>query len=383
MDRLSHPRPDRPALSAVTFQYTIHEPEIPVSQEVDVQAFADSTVHTTLQRILKALGHDGYRFRNIGGNKDIVSDPDRVFQHQSEKPLTTIEFRTPWAFPKANLVTAYHNAGPKSKVGRAINQVYGYKTFNHHRYSVLTTYEETYFFQRVYSTSGGHLQVAGPFTWNESTPFTLLEAYTTFLLLVIRNWFYTSPTSAPSPSVPSSRRSTPPSPPSYLLTDVDITCLTFDKGRDRSRVGTVVEGTMRGLKVIFKILDETKHDSTELDEEVGQYQNLTPLQGVSIPRFLGYIRVWDMLRIVVMEDCGQSVKSLIDGSNVQLMRTGCLACLEALHSVGMVHGDVRLDNFVYLAGAGVRVVDFGRTCAGTQTEMNEEREGLVNLFRSL
>ncbi|KAI8816557.1 uncharacterized protein EV422DRAFT_289204 [Fimicolochytrium jonesii] len=243
---------NRPLLGSKWFQKHIYTPRTPVSSETNVHAFADYTLHETLSDALEALGHSGYKIVDITGNNSVVSDPDRILEQNGGKPILTIEFKTPWAFPKQNdIVTAYRNSHPKSKVRRAIDQIYGYMTFNHHRFGVLTTYEETYFLQRKGSQLGGQLQIVGPFGYNKSTPFTVMEAYVTLLLLAMDKWFYASPTTSPSPSRFGSPASSPSSSRlrvSYTLTDVEIGRVTFDKGRDRSRMGAVVEGTLRGVK---------------------------------------------------------------------------------------------------------------------------------------
>ncbi|TPX53863.1 hypothetical protein PhCBS80983_g06122 [Powellomyces hirtus] len=372
---------DRATLSKSLFQKAIFTPETPVSTEANVHAFADCTLHQTLTSILGALGKPGYKIVDIGGNKSVVADPDRILIH-GEKPILTMEFKTPWAFPKQRgIVWTYQDSQPTSKVRRAINQIYGYMTFNQHRYGVLTTYEETYFLQRQWSEAGGRLQIAGPFSYNKRTPFTVLEAYTTLLLLCIDKWFYASPTTSPAPSrsgsasaSPSTSRPSTPMP--YTLTDVDIRDVTFIKGRDRSRAGAVVGGTFRGENVIFKIVDDTKNSqfATELDNEVDHYRALAHLQGRIIPRFLGYIRVWNMLRILVLEDCGLPVKK--SGLTGQLMDE-CLACLRTLHQCGIIHGDVHMGNFVHSPFSGVRVLDFGFARPGTAAEMEEELNELT------
>ncbi|KAI8819251.1 uncharacterized protein EV422DRAFT_122809 [Fimicolochytrium jonesii] len=376
-------RSNRSLLSGSLFQGTINNTlKTPVSSEQNVQAFADGTLHQSLTDILEALGHAGYHIVDITGTKSVILDPDRILDGGEEKPILTIEFKTPWAFPKLRqLVQTYQSAQPKSKVRRDVNQIYGYMTFNHHRYGVLTTYEETYFLQREWSEPGGRLQVAGPFSYDRSSPFTVLEAYTTLLLLCIDNWFYVSPTTSPAPSrsvsasaSPSTSRPSTPMP--YILTDVDINDVMFNKGRARARMGAVVEGTFRGAKVIFKIVDESKNHqfSTELDNEVDQYRALAHLQGRTIPRFLGYIRVWNMLKILGLEDCGVTLKK--SDLTPQLIDE-CFACLRSLHQSGIVHGDVHQGNFVYHPSSGVRLLDLGFARTGPATDMEEEFEELT------
>ncbi|KAI8999201.1 hypothetical protein BC832DRAFT_226509 [Gaertneriomyces semiglobifer] len=385
----------RPALAAIPFEpLSLAQDDVEVTQETDVHGFADYTLHKALRRIMTALGYSGYAVRNIGGNSDVVCDPDRIFSRGSaDKPLLTIEFKTPWAFPRTtDLAATYRTSGARSKYRRAVNQIYGYMTFNHHRYGVLTTYNETYFLRRSVCDDGGCLQVAGPFTFNTSTPFTVLEAYTTMLLLCIDSGFYVSPTSSsPVPSIPLSaavsRTIASVSSPSdgYTLIDVDMSSVEFIEGRDRGASGAVIEGLYCGNKVILNLVDETKHVrlAEDMDREVGLYRQLATLQGRVIPRLLGYIRVWNMLRMIVLEDCGASVEKLVAGTlvNVKFLRSGCLEYLGLLHQVGLVHGDTRLANFVYSETGGFRVLDFGQSkFGGTRTEQSEDQERLMADF---
>ncbi|KAI9092133.1 hypothetical protein DFS34DRAFT_310848 [Phlyctochytrium arcticum] len=171
-----------------------------VGDEADVLSKADQHLHDVLEDILQSLGLPDYWFRNIGGSETIGS-PDKIFyQRPATNPMLTIEFKTSWGFPRLNdPVAAYHaETNLEGKIHRAINQMYGYMTFNHTRYGVLTTYDNTYFLKRVYSELGGHLEVSGPFTFDSANPYTVIEAYTTLLLLTIEDWFYVSPPSSAS-----------------------------------------------------------------------------------------------------------------------------------------------------------------------------------------
>ncbi|KAJ3178713.1 hypothetical protein HDU85_005116 [Gaertneriomyces sp. JEL0708] len=212
------------------------------------------------------------------------------------------------------------------------------------------------------------------------------------LLLCIDDGFCVPRTSSsPVPSTtslaPVSRAtaSSPSPSDTHALIDADISLIEYVKGRDRGASGAVIEGLYCGRKVMFKLVDETKHLrlAEDLDREVGLYHQLATLQGRVIPRFLGYIRVGDMLRIIVLEDCGTSVAKLVADApaNVEFLRSGCLECLVLLHRVSVVHGDARLANFVYSEAGGFRVLDFGQSkFGGTRTEQSEDLERLMAYF---
>ncbi|KAI8995148.1 hypothetical protein BC832DRAFT_568746 [Gaertneriomyces semiglobifer] len=383
---------NREAFDLIPFQPTSYAPlQNPITGEEDIHYFADSVLHTILSDVLRALGHSGYRIMNIGGNGTVVGDPDRILRHVDEAtPLCTVEYKTPWGFKKVNdLATAYQMARPTSSLRKAVDQTYGYITFNDHRFGVLSTYEHTYILRRKFSDEGGCLQVAGPISRTQTAPFTLLEAYTSLLLLCMTDGFCISPTSSPYPSVAGTPVPSRPSTltRSYQLEDLEIAAISFKKGRDRSRVGAVFEATFNGYAVICKLLDASKNMdlAAELNDEVGQYRNLEALQGKSIPQFLAYLRLWNMLHILVVEDCGISVQTLVDCHErvPTEFYESCQACLRAVHHQGFVHGDVKLGNFVASAAGEVRIVDLGMTRLGTEAEMLEESRLLEELFRDL
>ncbi|KAI9092135.1 hypothetical protein DFS34DRAFT_633833 [Phlyctochytrium arcticum] len=261
-------------------------------------------------------------------------------------------------------------------------------SFNSNRYGVLSTYDETYFFQRVCSQGGGHLKVAGPFSHRSTQPFTVLEAYITILFLSRDHWFYGSPYSSPyssQPGSPSSSRArlVRPADP-YTVSDVDFEAIRFGKGCDRSNVGVIVRGTYFGRAAVFKIVDETKHVEhiESLNKEVDVYQHLASQQGQTIPKLLGFIRLWGMLRMLVLEDYGQSVEDAIKSPSaaVEDLKHECLQALDALHSQGFAHGDARIANFVVSVTGGVRILDFGEVKDATPEWTDLDRQKMLEGF---
>jgi predicted Ser/Thr protein kinase len=57
----------------------------------------------------------------------------------------------------------------------------------------------------------------------------------------------------------------------------------------------------------------------------------------------------------------------------------CTCCLDQLHRLGMVHGDVNRDNFIVRAGKA-KLVDFENCRSGTEEEMRKEVEDLREEF---
>src|SRR5258705_912480 len=81
----------------------------------------------------------------------------------------------------------------------AIEQIYGYMTFNNLRYGILTNWTNTWALQRVEMNGRKTLQCAGPFSV-ASQP-SILKVFVGMVLLAENDWFYTSPTpDIPPPS---------------------------------------------------------------------------------------------------------------------------------------------------------------------------------------
>ncbi|KAJ3080604.1 hypothetical protein HK102_002937 [Quaeritorhiza haematococci] len=147
-----------------------------VTDESAIVAFSDSNVHEILEYLMGALGDAGAKgsFVSPSGQKDVVGDPDRVWLVEStRRAKVVVEYKTWWALPvNGDIISVWERFQPLGNqkgldlstrhTGNAISQVYGYSTFNFTRYCVLSTYQATWFFQRVQSDEGGLLQVWGP-----------------------------------------------------------------------------------------------------------------------------------------------------------------------------------------------------------------------------
>ncbi|RKO86867.1 hypothetical protein BDK51DRAFT_23500 [Blyttiomyces helicus] len=236
-------------------------------------------------------------------------------------------------------------------------------TFNHLRYGVLTNYINTWFFRRVPTPRGGTLEVTEAFNFSNSS--VLLEAYLTVIVLVEENWFHVAPTQSPAPP----RHAPAPAPPSsnplspyHLQENINPANLEFLQGVDRSRVGVIVKGKYLGQSVVMKIVDASKDlpGTEELDEEVRVYKALHSLQGTVLVCVIAYLEVWDMLRVLVLEDFGINLaEHERNGGNLDVVRDRCNACLASVNNAGFSHEDAKPENFLILNG-DVRLIDFGQ-----------------------
>jgi hypothetical protein len=80
----------------------------------------------------------------------------------------------------------------------ALQQIYGYMTFNDNKYGVLTNFHRAWFLRRV--EGGDTLHYAGPIDLNNSaTSPSVLKAFVGIVLLAESNSFHDSPTVGPIP----------------------------------------------------------------------------------------------------------------------------------------------------------------------------------------
>lgn len=362
--------------------------DTPINDEVGVYIALSASMHRVLPLLARAFGLEQGIFTTIGGNKEVVGDPDFIYRpaHRSSKAKVVIEVKTSWAFPmRQPIIEAYGKAKTmrSSKVTKAVQQIYGYMTFNHLRFGVLTTYEKTWFLRRTHEDTGGVLEVSDVFPRTD-TP-SLLAGYLTLLREADTNWLHVSPTSSPHPS--------PGLPRKYAslseAQDVPVNKIRFIHGVDRSRAGSIVQGKYANEDVIFKVVDASKHAdlAKELEREAEAYQELQKLKDKHIllePR--AYIRVWDMLEMLVLPRYEQNVKQYLDsGGDLVIASKRCRDCLQALHDAGYIHGDVKRGNFVTKKGTlfgdqHFRIIDLAQTRKGSQYERKMEMEEFNRIF---
>ncbi|KAI9002821.1 hypothetical protein BC832DRAFT_108620 [Gaertneriomyces semiglobifer] len=353
----------------------------PRPELVDGEAAVEANFITFILRAVEDIAaafYNGPQFSRIAGNREIVADPDFIYVSvPSTKAKIVGEVKTPWAFDVVDILQEWTLNGNdvKSKVFRAISQLYGYMTFNQLRYGILTTYNSTWVFRRSSSAQGGVLEVSERFTPVSQNGRPLLEALFTVITLAEENWFYASPTHSPAPSPPAVRRALESVDPHRLQTEFPYSLVRFRRSKDRSRAGAIVEGDFRGTNAIMKTVDISKHETltAELDNEVSVYRSLAGLQGAILVRVLAYAEIWNMLRMLVLEPFGLPVSAI----DVASAKDGCIQALHALHQAGYSHGDIKLANFVIHQGQ-VRIIDFGfatplQSPDQAQTEMQELR----------
>ena len=197
------------------------------------------------------------------------------------------------------------NRNDKGKAARALTQLYGYMSFNHLAYGVLSTFDFTWFVHRVFTSDGGEIEIS------RAVPRTeLLPTLAAFLLMTKKKALYASPTVSPilgaiSPfSDENLYKLTALLPHQFLfLRPVSGSSLGNDVVVGWTRCGSVLRGRLAGSDKLyaFKTIDITKGKGLheEMDKEVNIYERLGALQGKVVPRFIGYADFNGLFRALV------------------------------------------------------------------------------------
>jgi hypothetical protein len=253
----------------------------------------------------------------------------------------------------------------------ALEQIYGYMTFNHGRYGGLGTWEKFYFFRRVECADRRTLQFAGPIKLLNNRPShknpSILKAFVAMILLSNKDWFYASPTlcqglparhfsdtdTGRANYVRAMQRAVMiPTNGTYDITPLDYRLCHFDlttlrRGRNSCVLNAGTTST--DLEFKAKLVDISGPDfiADALAREVAAYATLNLLQGSVIPRVYGYFEVWGMLRMLALEDVGDDIDGLYpNGAPIPPnIRAGMMNVLKRLHSAGFLHGDIARRNF--------------------------------------
>jgi hypothetical protein len=285
----------------------------------------------------------------------------------------------------------------------AIEQIYGYMTFNDLRYGILTNWTHTWALQRVETNGRKTLQCAGPFSI-ASQP-SILKVFVGMVLLAENDWFYTSPTpNIPPPShffsltssamkeqkkaiLLAGKYQVKPTGQTYELLPLDFRLCDFILSSARStETGCIVltelcqESLGRPpLQVVCKIVDALRYPtpSSMLQTEANNYAALYPLQGVAIPRVCGFYSVWGILHVLVLEPVGEPIQR----QQLELTPGLCQkmkAALGRIHEAGYVHGDISLGNFCERGDGMVFVVDLENCQPSVDSSEMDAKETLID-----
>jgi hypothetical protein len=275
----------------------------------------------------------------------------------------------------------HRDAMSKRSLG-ALQQVYGYMTFNNNKFGILTNWKRALFLRRSETSDRKTLEYYVVTLDRVGQPISMLKAWVGIILLAENDWFYASPT----PSTPPPDRSfgtsmkawkerkavvstaagyhAIPHNGEYQCLDLDFCLCHFHiSSARRGSNGCVVDGQLAqpsigkfDLNIVFKIVDVIRYQDAgaSLEGEAHAYASLQGLQGVVIPKLYGFYSVWGILKLLALQPVGDSIPD-----NETISITLCRKMKDALqhiHDAGFVHGDVARRNFCKM-GRDVFLVD--------------------------
>ncbi|KAK6502427.1 hypothetical protein TWF506_003007 [Arthrobotrys conoides] len=111
-----------------------------------------------------------------------------------------------------------------------------------------------------------------------------------------------------------------------------------------------------------------------------RYNHLKYLQGEHIPRLYAAEVSCKILKFLVLEDCGETAsEEKVDESFWVKAKTAIVA----FHKFGVIHGDIKLDNFaISKDGSRVTALDLGFCQRGSPAQQKAELAELDDLKRS-
>mmetsp|Transcript_33897 Transcript_33897/g.54917 ORF Transcript_33897/g.54917 Transcript_33897/m.54917 type:complete len:503 (+) Transcript_33897:167-1675(+) len=334
----------------------------------------------------------------------VLTRPDLVYVVEDEVRCV-FELKTFWAFDYGELIGELSgDLSNDDKLCKVVMQVYSQMSVNKLKYGVMSTYNKTWFFKRPGPSGANIFEVYGPVLATSEAPFTHFQALK--FLLERDDYRHHSTFSSPSKGIklrlrsaesfPTSNDSTgnnrgngsvsassevsdsnrvhdSPSKlrrveaaedvsPSNLELDIspdDLVDVSFlGEGRCGSVVRTVIDGTLVAVKVIDLMNVEGAWD--ELRNEVEAYKLLEGCQGDVVPSFYGS-SLYGPLGFLVMEVIiGDPLSDVVVGScDKEDMYKKALHALQAVHEKGVLHGDIRLENFILRRDGKVVLLDFG------------------------
>ena len=257
-----------------------------------------------------------------------------------------MEYKTAWAADLQDLPAFFAKAKTRRTLNErqsieALEQLYGYMTFNNNRYGILSNWTCTWALC-VETIDRKTLEYAGPFMLPASaTTFSMLKVFVGIVLLAEFDWSYASPT--PNPPSPtrffSSTRTgheeqrkavqlagnyeSMPIGGLYPLLPLDFRLCDFAYSlAHSSEVGCIVPTHLHRdvlnkpyLATVCKVVDAIHRPaaSDSLKTEAGMYAALQRLQGDVIPKVYGYYQVWGILHLLTLEPVGNALQ---EGSNI-------------------------------------------------------------------
>lgn len=278
----------------------------------------------------------------------------------------------------------------------ALDQIYGYMTFNNNKFGILTSWTHALLLRRAETPDRKCLEYYIVELEDLSSSISMLKAWVGVVLLAHDDWLHASPTLCDSPP---NRRfgisatgqkaqqkafkraeefNMTPISGTYKRRTLDFCLCDFDLSSARERAGgcivwgRLLQSITNSLDVVFKVVDACRYpDAPEvLQDEANVYAALYKLQGRVIPMVYGLYEVWGILQILALQPVGIALSDQDKISRATLKKMK--SALQSLHNAGFVHGDITRSNFCQSEN-GVFLVDLMHCRpSADQAEMADE-----------
>jgi hypothetical protein len=312
----------------------------------------------------------------------VAAEPDFVLWRdvgQSSVEVTGfVEVKGKWSVPSETNIRAQYESN--RYVTGAVNQLFSYLALNHRSAGILTTYDMTWFFERREENGEEHLYVSDGIPFDSQNP-TLFQCLAYFIGNVASNVNFKSP--------PSSRTSTPKQLRKYSSTQemagsplkqsfsADDLSTGLKIGEGRTGNVFLADSNLTALKTLD--VSKRPHLVPEIQNEIAIYARLKPLQGRVIPSFRYCGLVEGILLVVGLDYSGKPPSRLNQNQKAALVHG-----LSEIHSYGILHGDIRLENIVVDSDGHPFIIDFALSSFESNPEkLNEELDQLRTLLSSL
>ncbi|KAJ3250173.1 hypothetical protein HK103_003791 [Boothiomyces macroporosus] len=348
----------------------------PCGSEKEVEHRTLTNFGSPLEILLQALGIPSL-FKDPQGDNQVLFNPDIVWKIGPELNNNlglVIEVKTWWDFDAIDhIVDQYHEDVDKkkdqdTKIVKALQQIYGYMSYNYMRYGILTTYKHTYFLRRMGKST---LAISKPIPLDGIHDYSILQCWLFVLCKSHQEGFYSSP--AGHPSQPTFKTETITftndiyETVKYNLVHINSSQIHFADlierkygVMSRGACGAVISGSIYGYDNIkLKTVDSFNiPKALEIcQKETAIYHKLENLQGRIIPRFFGFFNLHGIL-ILALEDCGTPLKD----TEFDAYQEKVDAAIKEINSYGVKHADLESRSQVYpnilLKGNCIRIIDF-------------------------
>jgi predicted Ser/Thr protein kinase len=309
----------------------------------------------------------------------VRAEPDFVLWRgvvgQSSVEVTGfVEVKGKWSVPSETNIRAQYESN--RYVTGAVNQLFSYLVLNHRKAGILTTYDMTWFFERREENGEEHLYVSDGIPFDSLNP-TLFQCLAYFIGNVASDADFKSPPSSRTSSPRQLRKSssTQEMVRSPLSQSFSVDDLNTGPKLGEGRTGNVflADSNLTALKTLD--VSKRPHLIPEIQNEIAIYSRLTQLQGRVIPSFR-YCGLAEGILFVVGLDYSGKVPSRLDQNQKEVLVEG----LSEIHSYGILHGDIRLENIVVDSAGHPFIIDFALSSLESNPEkLNEE----LGRFRAL